>query len=662
VLTAFRPEQVRDYLDTAASLSARWDAQASAAERRSKLRITRKMPTRHFRMRLEPRFEAPSREARPPEPEPAPPRERKVSTGFAAPDDGEPLSPGSALKPGRPYLFWFEVGAEVAHSIERVSTELPLDLLPPRTRLVVALFAFEGELELTESADVGSLDVSEEGVVVVHDPVARPEVGAALERRLYFPVKAPATPGVAKLRCNVYCGGVLVQSRLVSAEVGQAEPSSADEKRGPALVSTLEYTLSRSLDPSQLDSLPVADLSVMMNGSGDLHQLRFFGSDPRGDFKAESSLDSATVDELIKYCREGLQLVSWGAAEEWRKELTPKYQSPPSEAQLTRDLAELAIRGRLTYTELIDTLAGGMEGTGRLAESMRQPGRVEIAAAPDRFIPAAMFYDAPLAAGDDVSKLRLCPDFARDRAGTAPLHDSRCMSGGCPNWDDRHVVCPGSFWGYRHSIGWPFSLEQGDTLGVVPYDSAVRTAIAVADDLAEATTHRQAVEDLLGKLDPAADRDRLLELLKAGDNQVVYLFCHGGRTPGGAPYVRVGAPDGKRLTANELWELEISGGSSLVFLNGCRTTAVSPRQRFDLVSAFVNRGGALGVIGTEITVFEPMAAPFAIDFLRAFVLDGASVGEAVRRARIGALRWGNPLALAYVPFVLGGTVLAPASA
>lgn len=658
VVAAFRPDLVRAYLEMAPRLRERWTSiteqpklrrplAPAAASGKRRLWMERMLDQTISARRLKPK-----------------PPERRVSAGFATADDGELVAASTTLRPDSPYLFWFEVGTPVAHSIERTPTDLPLELLPERTQLVVALFGFAGELQLEPGADVGHLEVGDEGLVWVHEPVASPPVGPTiLGSRLYFPVRTPEAVGAARLRCNVYCDGVLVQSRLVSAQVhhGAEQATSKPTEDQPALVSTLEYTLSRSLHPGQLSSLPTADLSLMMNGDEDLHQLRIFAAaGPGGEaaFKADSSLDSTVVDGLIDYCRKGLRLVSWGSEEEWQPHVVPKYQAPPTPAQLARDLAELAIRGRMTYLELIDAMAGGRDGRERLLQRTRRPGRIEIAAAPERFVPAALFYDAPVSVGGDASKLALCPDFVAARADAGkPLHEAACLAGDCPSWDDEHVVCPGGFWGYRHAIGWPVSPEAGDVLGILPYDSTVRTAMASADDLTRAAEHRKDVEGLLGRLDLPADVDDLLALLSARGNQVVYLFCHGGLSPGGIPYVRVGDPAGKRLTLNELWTLGLSRGSSLVFLNGCRTSAVSPRQRFDLVNAFVNHGGALGVIGTEITVFEPMAAPFALDFLRAFVVEGTSVGEAVRRARIAALQWGNPLALAYVPFVLGGTVL-----
>lgn len=66
---------------------------------------------------------------------------------------------------------------------------------------------------------------------------------------------------------------------------------------------------------------------------------------------------------------------------------------------------------------------------------------------------------------------------------------------------------------------------------------------------------------------------------------------------------------------------------------------------------------ASGVVGTDITVFEPLASAFAERCLARF-LAGEPLGRAVRLARLGLLQEGNPLALTYVPFALAGLHLA----
>ena len=79
---------------------------------------------------------------------------------------------------------------------------------------------------------------------------------------------------------------------------------------------------------------------------------------------------------------------------------------------------------------------------------------------------------------------------------------------------------------------------------------------------------------------------------------------------------------------------------------------MEPKLAIAFAQAFINGLGASGVIGTEISIFEPLACAFAENCLRYF-LGGLPIGEAIRRARLVLLKQANPLGLVYVPFVIG---------
>ena len=89
----------------------------------------------------------------------------------------------------------------------------------------------------------------------------------------------------------------------------------------------------------------------------------------------------------------------------------------------------------------------------------------------------------------------------------------------------------------------------------------------------------------------------------------------------------------------------------LVFINGCHTTALEPEQAIEFISPFIENANAAGVIGTEITIFEPLATVFAEECLRRFLND-APIGEAIRGARLKLLKNANPLGLVYIPYVI----------
>jgi len=143
----------------------------------------------------------------------------------------------------------------------------------------------------------------------------------------------------------------------------------------------------------------------------------------------------------------------------------------------------------------------------------------------------------------------------------------------------------------------------------------------------------------------------------------VYFYCHGGVTPGRVPYIQVGPITERGFTRDMVRSRSIRWRNPrpLVFINGCHTTALEPETALEFVSAFVENAFAAGVIGTEITIFEPVARAFAEECLRRF-LDGQPIGEAVRGARLKMLKDGNPLGLVYIPFVLATLSLTRATA
>src|SRR4029453_3216814 len=116
---------------------------------------------------------------------------------------------------------------------------------------------------------------------------------------------------------------------------------------------------------------------------------------------------------------------------------------------------------------------------------------------------------------------------------------------------------------------------------------------------------------------------------KKAPAQVFYFYCHGG-VDGDLPFLQVGPTDtdeglfGSDLLAEDvLWKTP----RPLIFINGCPTADVEPVLAHELVSAFVATSRASGVIGTEITVFVPLAQGFAQAFFTAF-LPGHPAGAA----------------------------------
>jgi hypothetical protein len=425
-----------------------------------------------------------------------------------------------------------------------------------------------------------------------------------------------------------------------------------------ALSAALDYTLSQTLSPAHLAQLAPHQLSLMMNANGDgTHSFRFAGTD---FFKSDASLDGQTLQDLVRLARGALRRVAWGDEAPWDSSKAYRYGgSTISAQQLQKDLVLLAIRGYRFYDALINRLAGGREKARQLARLMAEPGRVQVALkeAASHVFPAALFYDYAFDTGAPPDSYTLCPAFMDARRAAEPLEDTACFRGGCPSRGLETVICPSGFWGYRHALGLPLSVaEAPDAPGTLACPGAPEFTVGVSTD--PAMSLRVAHVQALRALHPAlgwhyADtRDATLDLLKTTQPHVVYFYCHGGLA-NNVPYIQVGPPTERGITRDNLRFQDIywEAPRPLVFINGCHTTAVEPEQALELVSGFVGTAGAAGVIGTEITVFEPLARAFAEACLGFFV-GGEEIGAAVRRARLALLKVGNPLGLAYIPFVL----------
>ena len=100
----------------------------------------------------------------------------------------------------------------------------------------------------------------------------------------------------------------------------------------------------------------------------------------------------------------------------------------------------------------------------------------------------------------------------------------------------------------------------------------------------------------------------------------------------------------------------------LVVLNACETAALEPDKVTNLVQGFMLRG-ASAVIGAEIMIFPSLAYEFGVKFMDVFVTGQASLGAAIRQARLSLLSQWNPLGLAYVGYGLPElTLIADAAA
>ena len=579
------------------------------------------------------------------------PGERAVRTGFSSADD--PMTPLDGTRPliaGRPYHFWLELGPPVADPALR------------RVQLDVVLFGYEGEFDIVSS--VGELELAPDGAATVrhhggHHPAGTARVPSS-GGRVLFPVQAPDTAGTHRVRCSLYHRHVLVQSWVVSATV-EVGPARMAQPGIPAITRDRDYVLSRSLDPAHLDQLAPHQLSLMLNDNGDgNHSLRVFGED---GFESTAPIGSEELGRLSALLREQLEAVACERAP--GRPLRYRYDGPKDVDRLERDLIRLARFGYDTYIALVNRLGQDAPGDERSARRrfgriLRRPGRIQVANRRDAtdVVPAAFLYDHPL--DSKASNLELCVAFVEALAADEPLEASACFRGFCPSHGRNNVVCPSGFWGFRHVIGVPQSIGDGESAPLdMPLeaggsvDAAIPAGVSTDPGFSRLPGHM----DVLRGLDPDRtwdvldSRNSLLQALQTSDPALVYFYCHGG-TDSSIAYIQVGPLTDDLITGSVLagWDIEWDS-RPLVIVNGCNTAAVGPETPIELVTALVGQANAAGVIGTQVTVFESLACAFAETFLRFLLVDGESVGVAIHATRLALLKEGNPLGLVYIPFV-----------
>jgi hypothetical protein len=647
-------------------------------------------------------FEAVAPPSQPPPPQPttsAVPdktseRSDLVNLGFAHPDAADrTVEPDEPLQTGRSYYFWLNVGRKHKHGLG-VAAPLKVEELPEEAVLTVAIFGFENELAITPGRDIGELKIQADGSVKVQrqpvDPKSVPLSTDAeadyLDRFLLFPISVPLTEGSHRVRCNIYCAQVLVQSHVLTAHV-KSTPTRVPEAYSPKL----DYVLSESLRASHLASLTQEPhlLSLMVNDNGDgKHGFRFFGDDGTERFKDDAQIDGPEIKGFLDEARQAMHRVSWGKVEPWDPDNPVAYRYETNNfdrKKLAWDLAFMARAGWAIFDGFTSHLNTTQE---ELQALMAKPGLVQIALklSPRVVVPAAIIYDYNWDANSydfATTDFELCPTFSaaidKARDGGPSLEECDCFKGKCafkamseeitsdPNRSLDELpamVCPSGFWGYRHSLGLPLTLDgtHKDIPPVINFKDELQMVVGVSTD------------PLFIQRDPHLDRLKLLKnmlkfernesvkdivkRLKSSAPHLVYFYCHGGiRANNNRPYLELGIDDRFGPESLSAQKIKWAGPNPLVFINGCHTTSLNPEISLNFVSSFVQQSGAAGVIGTEITIFEPLASKFAEECLARFLgapphNESMPIGRAVRGARLELLKQGNPLGLVYIPYAV----------
>lgn len=463
-------------------------------------------------------------------------------------------------------------------------------------------------------------------------------------RYLYVRITAPSEPGPARLRLLVTHRGNQLQSVSLTASVA------ARESEGGATIASVDYTLTSGFVdlpalPSRTAAVRVerqADGAITVDVTGQgapVNTFRLTGHQAAGALRR-------TREALT-----GIHLVKKGDRVENRLDV----DNGKPDADLIQDLGRLAVLG----WDLLMRLAPRRPEREALRRLLGAPADLQICRqeALDLLYPWALVYDIPV---DGNESLTPCAggwgEVRRDETARA-----------CPDEESHgfNTLCPFGFWGIRHSIEQPPSLGAGRRLRLWAGrgEGAPGLTVARGEALNQGLMdrHMQAIRSQFaqGEVTECVKRETLRDAFVKATGDCVYFYGHGRRPhpllePPSTTVLEIGMGD--RITPGNLaawaegvalWDLW-ENVAPLVFLNGCHTVDDGPDSWSSFVDAFTGLS-ASGVVGTEIPLDQELANEVAERFWALF-LAGEGVGPALHRVRMGLLRKGNVLGLAYTAY------------
>jgi hypothetical protein len=319
------------------------------------------------------------------------------------------------------------------------------------------------------------------------------------------------------------------------------------------------------------------------------------------------------------------------------------------------DLWAMAREGAKTYLAMFPNV----EDQDALAAALAAadgPGVIQVALAEGSraVVPWQLVYDLPIL--DDAF---VCPSVLEFGPGSAKPVPDRCPHA------DKHdqpqgTLCPFGFWGFAHVLEVPPSSTAATLAERTGQARPATVVVGLNETLRGADWDGQRqILDRLGSASVVTTTVAGLRQAILSGADLLYFFCHGARVTGAGTAIGGMALDfgaGGTLTPEDVsfWarlspRIRWTRRRPLVVLNGCHTGERLPETLTDFASAFVQATGAAGVLATEITMEQRLAAYAMSAFVTAWA-SGVGVGEALRRMRWQLLALGNVMGLAYSPY------------
>jgi hypothetical protein len=570
---------------------------------------------------------------------------RYVNTCFTS-TPGGPARPATlCLGAGREYQLRVDIGPWSAESIVRNRVPFPVEELKP-TRAGYWLWA---------AVDSGDFIVDSEERSVFLPTEGRAWTCACSPGRLHtcrtedrskylmFTVVAPSHIGRADLRLTVTHRGSLVQGQRVTVDVRPGETT------GFGTHAQIIYSLGGVLD--QVDALPARGVNVLSDQALDgSHVLTIGGLGPR---RISVRLNEGQMESAANAARRALRDVqeSRSRTAGW---WTGQDRRPRSQ-RLAADLARLAPLGRQLWNLLF---ADQPRTRTELGQRLSEPTTIQVGRAgrSGLVFPWALVYDFPLEDGNprDHHACRVVDEMPSPAPARCPYAAQH----------RRNTLCPYGFWGMRHVVEQPPSLEGNRRLptqigGARPPVMVVGSGPELNEDLTEEHLRRLTAIHPAIHVRRCTGRESFLQALAQPDLPLIYLYCHGRRqvVPGAVqpmPYLQLG--DDERLTPSDLttwqeWEWSDdhwADTSPLVFINSCHSAEITPSSLAQFVDAFCGLYAG-GVIGVETVVAQSLAGRVGEEFWSSLAA-GRTVGESLTGVKLKLLGEGDLFGLAYTAY------------
>jgi hypothetical protein len=613
-------------------------------------------------------------------------RDRFVNVWLSSKEKGV-IGKHDTLDPQHDFLLHLTIGRKLAINAVENPVPVPVDKLPPDPAgHWLELVAVSGDFLLKRTRYHMFLPSRGEAFVCPCTPNQQHTCRDS-ERRLdlSLPVASPTIEKlekegsrkgvrVAQLRIGVYFVKNLVQSLRLRARISKTAATGG--RFGYSV--RIDYSLTAPL--FDVTSLAARTLNILTNDNGDESHKMVFNGDEKDPVSFD--IDGHKVSPAVTAARKTLWATGikpYGGALGTQKQYQNLYNANngKSKTDFIADLRTMANFGYLLWV----TLFGGrpedrQSVRAHLTSSTIRPAVIQISRIEhtEFMFPWAMIYDIPLesAANHDLCK---CLD-SWGKASASLDH--------CPYEQDSgrvNVICPFGFWGFKHIIELPPSMQRRRSLPVTisrsdpAHPARVVMGISRELDSSVTTKHTKALRTFASfDLLPTDSLAEFKKALSKDQLEFVYFYCHGKRQdlPGSnasIPLLVVGEakdfinpPDIVTWQDSDWSKDHWKQTSPLVFINGCHTAELTPELLVDFVDTFIG-AYASGVVGTEIMLLQNPASEAAekiLSRLNARDRDGiyGSVGQAVREMRLHFLNKGSLLGLAYTPYCCADLKLA----